>query len=118
MSSPPVWAVFSYHQPHIFKSLTMLCAGGNDIYTSGVDAAVTEDIGELGDVLLDAVECAGKQVSEVVWKHFAGVYVCITAKLFHLTPDVCSADGIACFCDKYDPCVDMVALCIFHFYCV
>ena len=63
MSSPPSQAVFSYHQPHILHPPAVLFAGRYDINAGCVDAAVAEDVGKLGDVLLDAVKRAGKQVA-------------------------------------------------------
>ena len=114
MSSPPLWAVFSYHQPHIFELFTMFLAGGYDINPSGIDAAVTEDVGELGDIFFNAVKRAGKQVTKVMRKNFGGVDVCVPAKLFHFSPDVCTADGPARFGDKYRTAVNMVTICIFQ----
>ena len=114
MSSPPVWAVFSYYQPHVFKSLAVLCAGGNDVNAGGVDAAVTEDVGELGDVLFNAVKCAGKQMTEIMRKYFAGVDICVPAKLFHFAPDIRAADELTRFGDKDRAGIDMMPLRVFQ----
>lgn len=71
MFSPPSQAAFSYHQPHILKSLTVLCAGRNDINACRIDTAVAEYVGKFGNVLLDAVERAGKKMSQVMARPIA-----------------------------------------------
>ena len=114
MFSPPIWAVFSYHQPHILHPPAMFFAGRYDINSCGVDAAVTKDVGKLGDVLLDAVKRARKQVTKVMREHFAGVYVRVPAKLFHFAPDVCPADGLARLGDKNHTVADMMTLRVFQ----
>ena len=114
MSSPPSPAVFSYHQPHILHPPAMFFAGRYDIYSGGVDAAVTEDVGELGDIFLNAVKRAGKKMTEVMREHFAGVYIRVPAKLFHFTPDVRAADWPACPGDKNRTVVDMVTPRVFQ----
>ena len=48
----------------------MLHTCGHDIDPGGVDAAVAQNIRQLGDILLDAVEGPGKKFPEIVWKHF------------------------------------------------
>lgn len=71
MFSPLSQAAFSYHQPHILKSLTVLCAGRNDINACRIDTAVAEYVGKFGNVLLDAVERAGKKMSQVMARPIA-----------------------------------------------
>ena len=51
----------------------MLHSGAHDINSCRIDAAVTKDIRQFCDVLLDAVERAGKQLSEVVREDLAGL---------------------------------------------
>ncbi len=46
----------------------MFFAGRYYIYSGGVDAAVAEDVGKLGDIFLDTVKRAGKQMSQVMRK--------------------------------------------------
>ena len=86
----------------------MLFAGRYDIYSSGVDAAVAENIGKFGNILLNAVKRAGKQVSKIVRKDLVRVDICLCTKTFHLPPDVCPADGFAVTSNKDRPCCDML----------
>lgn len=79
MYSPAARRRFLYNQPHIFHALTMLGAGADDINPRCVNAAVTENIGELGDVLLDSVENAGKQVAQIVREYLIWVYIRLNA---------------------------------------
>lgn len=95
MSSPPLRAVFSYHQPHILHPPATFFAGRYDVYSCGVDAAVTEDIGKLGDIFFNSVKRAGEQVAEVMRKHFAEIDVRIPAKLFHFSPNIFTAHWVA-----------------------
>ena len=73
----------------------MLIACGNNIYPCRVDTAVTEDIGELGDVLFQLVECSRKQMTEIVGKHLIGINVSLHTQGFHLPPDVCAVNRLA-----------------------
>ena len=91
MFSPPSQAAFSYHQPHILKSLTVLCAGRNDINACRIDTAVAEYVGKFGNVLLDAVERAGKKMSQVMGENFPAQNVCMSAKVFHVCPYLLAA---------------------------
>ena len=65
----------------------MFHAGGHNIDPGGVDAAVSQDVGQLGDILLNAIKSAGKQFSQVVRKHLGFFYPRSFTKLFHLVPD-------------------------------
>lgn len=96
----PMVAGFLYHETHRLHALAVFRAGGNDIDAGGVDAAVTEDVGELGDILLQAVEHAGKQMPQVMREDLAGIDVGLRAEGFHLSPDVRPADRLSCACDE------------------
>ena len=65
----------------------MLITGGDDIDTSSVNAAVTENIGELGDVLFKIVKCSCKQVTQIVRKHLVGIYFSLLTQGFHFSPE-------------------------------
>ena len=57
--------LFLYNQPHLFHTLTVLCAGRNDIDSRRVYTAVTENIGKLSNILFDSVkqQVAPKKIS-------------------------------------------------------
>ena len=78
----------------------MFSPGADDINARRIDAAVTEDVGEFGDVLFNAVEYAGEQVSQVVRKHLVRIDVCFFTKRFHISPNVRPADRFAAACDE------------------
>ena len=61
----------------------MLNTSGHDIDPSGVDGTVTQDVGQLGDVLFDAVESAGKEFSQIVRKDLAWLYAGGLAQFLH-----------------------------------
>ena len=85
----------------------MLITGGDDIDTSSVNAAVTENIGELGDVLFKLVKCSCKEMAQIVRKHLIGIDVCLFAQRFHFTPNICTVDGLARFRNEYRSCFDV-----------
>ena len=45
-----------YNEMHVFHTSTMLVASSHNIYPCGIDTAVTENIGKLGDILFDTVK--------------------------------------------------------------
>jgi len=53
---------------------------------SGVDATVSEDIGESYYIFWDRVIGAGEEVAEVVRKDLFFGYSCFAAELFHVRP--------------------------------
>ena len=57
-----------YYQPHIFHTHTVFGAGGNDINSCSVNAAVTENIGKFGEILFLLVKNAGKEMAEIMRK--------------------------------------------------
>ena len=101
MLSPAVCRrFFSYNQPHIFHTFTMLGAGADDINARRVYTAVTEDVGKLGNILLYAVEYTGEQVSKIVRKHLVRVDARLRTQRFHVPPDVRPADRLSAACDE------------------
>ena len=100
--------LFSYHQPHMLHGFAMLVASGDDIDPRGVDAAVTENVGELGNVLFNAAKRAGKQVAKIVRKDLVRIDVGVFAQLFHLPPDVRAADRFAAARHEDWSCCDML----------
>ena len=80
----------------MFHTLTVFCAGRDNIDSCRIDAAVPENIGELGDVLFDTVEDAGEKMAKIVRKYLFGIHLCFKAEVFHLSPDICAAHRLAC----------------------
>ena len=79
----------------------MLGAGGADVDTGGVDAAVAQQVGQLGQVLVQPVERAGEQVAEVVGKHLFVGDAGGAAQGLHLAPDVAAVQGCAAAGDEH-----------------
>ena len=73
----------------------MLRTGGHDIDSRGIDAAVAQNIRQLGDVLFDTVECPGKQLAQIMGKNFGCRYSGLSAKLLHLPPDAAPVQWLA-----------------------
>ena len=73
-------------QPQSFNFLPVLFPGRHDIDPCRIDAAVSQNIGKLCDIPLDAVKCPGKKLSEIVRKHFCPFYIRLFAEPFHVSP--------------------------------
>lgn len=52
----------------------MFCTGCNNVDSSCIDAAVSEDISKFSNILFNTVKCTGKQIAKIVRKHFIGRY--------------------------------------------
>lgn len=69
----------------------MLGAGRYNINSRRINAAVSEDVGKLGDILFYAVKHPREKVAQVMRKDLFWVDVCLPAQGFHLAPNVCAA---------------------------
>ena len=72
----------------------MLGAGRHHIDACGIDARVSENVGKLGDILFDAIEGTGKEVSEVMGKDLARRHLRRLAERLHLAPDGVPRHGL------------------------
>ena len=86
---------FLYYKSQPFDFETMLCTGGHNIDSRGIDAAVAKNIRQLGNVLFDTVECPGKQLAQIMGKNFGCRYSGLSAKLLHLPPDAAPIQWLA-----------------------
>ena len=75
-------------QPQSLQLPPVLLTGGHDVDARGVDAAVTQDIRQLGDVLFQIVERPGEELAQIVREDFVRINFCPRAELFHRSPDV------------------------------
>lgn len=69
----------------------MLGAGRYNINSRRINAAVSEDVGKLGDILFYAVKHPREKVAQVMRKDLFWVDVRFPAQSFHLAPNVCAA---------------------------
>ena len=86
---------------HLFQTAEMLVAGFHGIDSCGVNVAVPQQVGELYDIFLDSIKCAGKQMAQVVRKDLAGSHPGFDAQGFHVAPDVAPVQGLSIFADKH-----------------
>ena len=80
----PGSAAFLYDQPHTLQAVAVFRAGRDDIDPNGIDAIVSKDIGQLGDVLFRTVEHPGKQVPQIMREHFLRLHARLFAQRLHL----------------------------------
>ena len=68
-------------------------AGGHNIDSGGIDAAVPQNIRQLRNILLNAVESTGKELPQIVGKDFGRIYIRYMAQPFHLCPYIAAIQG-------------------------
>lgn len=61
----------------MFQLPAMLRSGRNDIEACRVNAAVAEDVCQLGDVFFKAIEDSCKEMAQIVGKHFLWIDICL-----------------------------------------
>ena len=106
--------LFLYDQAHRFHTASVLGAGGKDIDARCVDAGVTENVGQLGDILFDPVKRAGEQVPQIVREDFLRRYACLTTEIFHLSPDVAAVERFTAFGHEQRACGDALGYGVFE----
>ena len=92
---------YSDDKAELFQLPLMLRAALHDINSRGVDAGVSEQVGQLCDVFLHPVERDGEQVAEVMGEHLAAVYARVVAQSLKLLPDVGAVQGLSVFGDEH-----------------
>ena len=86
-----------YNQPQPFDLSAVFGAGGHNIDPGGINAAVSQDIRQLRNVLLDPVKSPGKELAEVMGKYLGWIDTrCLTQPL-HLCPDIASVQWLTIF---------------------
>ena len=101
-----------FYQSHILHSPSVLRARRNDVQPCGVDAAVTEHIGELRDILIHFIEHPRKQMSEIVREHLIRAYASVGTDRFHIPPDICPINGKPAPRNKYHTALYPMLFCI------
>ena len=64
----------------------MLGSGGHNIDSCGIDAAVTQNVCQLRNILLNAVEGPGEQFPQIMGKYFGGIHLRGLTQPLHLGP--------------------------------
>ena len=88
------------HQTQTLNFSAVFCACGHDIDACGVDTAVAQDVRQLCDILLNAIESPGKELAQIVGEYLAFLDACGLAQLLHLPPDAAAVQGFSAFAKK------------------
>ena len=88
--------------------------GLHGVNPCGVHTAVSQDICQPDDILLQRVICPGEQVPQVVGKDLALRHSGSFAQVFHLMPDVAPVQGPPASGDKHGPSGDPPLPCVPH----
>lgn len=97
---------------HLLQLTAVLLSGGHDIDAGGVDAAVAEEVCQLGDILLNGVEGSGKELAEVMRKYLSRLHPGGLAQAFHLRPDVAAVQRTAASGAEDQAADDANSLCV------
>ena len=81
----------------------MLGPRGQDVDAGRVDAGMAQDICQLSDILFHPIKGSGKQVAQVVGKHFVRQDTGLPAECLHFSPNIASIQWMAVFCHKNHP---------------
>ena len=95
---------------HPLQKPAVLGAGGADVDARGVDAAVSQQVGQLRQILVQPVERPGEQVAEVMGKHLLVGDTGGAAQRLHLPPDVAAIQRCAGAGDKHGAAGDAALL--------
>ena len=75
---------------HGFELCVVLFSCFNEINAGGVDAAVAQKIGQLGEVAVKAVVNHSEEVPEVVREDLPRLDAGCSAETLHLCPELCA----------------------------
>ena len=89
-----------YNQPEFLNFASVFAARSHDINSGGIDAAVTQNIRQLCNVLFQSIECPGKELAQIVWKDLGMLHTGFLTELFHLRPNVAPIDRLTISCDE------------------
>ena len=57
-----------------------------------VSILLTQQVSQFGNVPAGTVENRGKQVPQIMWKHFSRLHTCVLAQPFQFRPDLSAAE--------------------------
>lgn len=83
----------SGNQVEALQLLHMLRAGGKQIKTGGFQAAVSQYIRQLDDIVTQRIKGSGKEMPQIVRKNLAAIHAGRAAQALQLRPDLPAATG-------------------------
>ena len=87
--------LFLHHKTQPFDLSAMFGAGGHNIDPGGINAAVTQDIRQLCNILLDPIKSSGKEFPQIVGKDLGRVHLGRMTQPLHLGPYVAAIQWFA-----------------------
>lgn len=92
-----------HHQSKTFDLPAVFRSGGHNIDPGRIDAAVAQNICQLGNILLNAVKSPGKELAQIVRKYFGWVHTRRMTQPLHLCPYIAAIQWPSISCDKNGP---------------
>lgn len=71
------------------------------IEAGSINAGVSQNIRQPGNVFLKSIVGAGEQMPQIMWKHFFLRHFRVLTKRFHLSPDIRPVKRLSVSCDKH-----------------
>ena len=79
MPRDKILILFSAYQPEPGNTAGLFCAGNSKIKAGRLNAGMPQHIGSAGNIPVDLIKHSGKQMAQVMEKHFGWVYIRIFA---------------------------------------
>lgn len=86
--------------PAVFRS------GGHNIDPRCINAAVPQNICQLCDIFLNAIESPGKQLAQIVGENLGRIDTRCFAQPFHLRPNIAAVQRLSIPCNENSPAPD------------
>ena len=83
------------HQAKSFHFSAVLRAGAHDIDPRSINAAVSQNIRQLGNILFQPVKGPSKQLSQIMRKDLGRVHARTPAQPLHFSPNIAAVHGSA-----------------------
>ena len=106
------YVVFLYHQSQPLYLPAVFGAGGHNIGPGGIDAAVSQDVGQLCNVLLDPIKGSRKKLPQIMGKDLGWIDTRRPAQPFHLRPYIASVQRLSVSGNEDGSASDAALLCI------
>ena len=98
-----LWYFFVHHNVHPVHHLFILFYAGCHIDPRCFNGGMAQDVRQPGEVALQAVKGAGKEIAQIVGKDFFRADSCGFAQCFHFRPYIAPVDRSPIFSNKNRP---------------
>ena len=98
-----MWILLLRYKSQSFQLPLMFHPGRHEVNPRCFDAAVSQQVSQLGDIPTRLIKDCGKQVPKIVREHLFRLYISVFAKPLELGPDLLPIELFSAFGAKYRP---------------